>query len=53
MPHIAKNAGSKVVEINISETPFTGHVSDYIIKGRAGEVLEKLLNKVAELKSVD
>jgi len=53
MPHVAKNAGAKVVEINISETPFTGHVSDYIIKGPAGEVLEKLLNKVAEQKGVD
>jgi NAD-dependent deacetylase len=53
MPSIAKNAGAKVVEINISETPFTGHVSDYIIKGPAGEVLEKLLNKVAVLKGVD
>ncbi len=53
MPSIAKNAGAKVVEINISETPFTGQVSDYIIKGRAGEVLEKLLNKVAEQKGVN
>ncbi len=50
MPHIAKRAGAKVVELNISETPFTGYVSDYIIKGPAGEVLEKLLNKTAELK---
>jgi NAD-dependent deacetylase len=53
MPHIAKNAGAKVVEVNISETPFTSHVSDYILKGPAGEILEKLLNKIAELKGVD
>jgi len=53
MPHIAKNAGAKVVEINISETPFTGYVSDYIIKGPAGEILEGLLNQVAELKGID
>ncbi len=51
MPSLAKNAGAKVVEINISETPFTGYVSDYIIKGPAGDVLEKLLNKVAALKA--
>jgi NAD-dependent deacetylase len=53
MPHIAKNAGAKVVEINISETPFTGNVSDYIIKGPAGEILERLLNKVSDLRNVE
>ena len=53
MPHIAKNAGAKVVEINISETPFTGYVSDYIIKGRAGDVLEKVLNEIIERKCVN
>lgn len=53
MPHLAKNAGAKVIEINISETPFTGYVSNYIIKGPAGDVLEKVLNKVAELKAVN
>ena len=53
MPHIAKDAGAKVVEVNISETPFTGYVSDYIIKGPAGEILEKLLSEVIELKGLD
>ncbi len=51
MPEVAKGAGSKVVEINVSETAFTGRISDYILKGPAGEVLEKTLAKVKELRS--
>lgn len=50
MPHIAKRAGARVVELNISETPFTGYVSDYIIKGPAGEILDRLLHQVISLK---
>ena len=49
MPEIAKNAGAKVVEINPSDTPLTGMVSDYIIKGPSGEVLEMVVGKVKEL----
>lgn len=52
MPHAAKHSGAKVIEINISETPFTGYVSDYIIKGPAGEVLDLLLEKVIELRGI-
>lgn len=50
MPEIAKNAGAKIVEINPSATPLTGFISSYIVKGPAGEVLEKVLAKVKELK---
>jgi NAD-dependent deacetylase len=50
MPEIASNAGAEVVEINPSETPLTGTVSDYILKGPSGEVLERLLQRVKALR---
>lgn len=50
MPEIAKSSGAKIVEINPSRTPLTNFISDYIIQGPAGEVLEKVVAKVKELK---
>jgi len=50
MPEIASSAGAEVVEINPAETPLTGSVSDYILKGPAGEVLERLVQKVKALR---
>ena len=49
MPGIAKEAGAKVVEINPEETPLTDKTSDYIIIGKAGEVMNRI---VAELESL-
>jgi NAD-dependent deacetylase len=48
MPEIAKRAGACIVEINPETTPLTGFVSDYIILGKAGEVLPAI---VEELRS--
>jgi NAD-dependent deacetylase len=52
MPENAKSAGAKVVEINPSETALTRFVSDYIILGKTGEVLPRVVEKVRALKSV-
>ena len=49
MPEIASSAGADVVEINPSATPLTGSVSDYILKGPAGEVLGRVVARVKEL----
>jgi NAD-dependent deacetylase len=51
MPEIASSAGAEVVEINPAETPLTGSVSDYILKGPAGEVLERLVLRVKALRA--
>ena len=48
MPEIAHDAGARVVEINPSETPLTGRISSYIVKGSSGDVLERV---VQQLKS--
>jgi len=46
MPHIAKESGSKVIEINPEETPLTGIISDYLILGKAGEVMSSIITEL-------
>jgi len=46
LPDIAKSSGATIIEINIQETGFTGNTSDYFIKGKAGEVLPKIMDKL-------
>jgi NAD-dependent deacetylase len=43
MPVIAKQAGAVVIEINPEPTPLTGAISDFLIPGGAGEVLNRIL----------
>lgn len=50
MPELAKSSGAKIVEVNPSATPLTGFISSYSIKGPAGEVLEKVVAQVKELR---
>lgn len=47
LPIIAKNAGAKVVELNVAATPLTGLV-DVSIKGKAGEMLPLIWRQVME-----
>ncbi len=49
MPHIAKESGSKVIEINPEETPLTGNISDYLILGKAGEVMSSIITELERL----
>jgi NAD-dependent deacetylase len=44
MPVIAKEAGAVVIEINPEPTPLTGAISDFLILGKAGEVLNRILS---------
>ena len=43
MPVIAKNAGAKIVEINPERTALTNEISDYLIMGKAGEVMNRIV----------
>ncbi len=49
MPGVAKENGAKIIEINLDETPLTGHISDYLVKGKAGQVMNAIL---AEMESL-
>ena len=50
IPSMAKDHGAVVVEINLEETPLTGVISDYIIKGPAGEILPEVIAALHELR---
>ncbi len=51
LPRVAKRRGARVVEVNFEETPITReHISDYILKGKAGEILPKIVEVVKELR---
>jgi NAD-dependent deacetylase len=49
MPVVAKESGAKVVEINPEQTPLTDEISDYLIIGGAGDVMNRI---VAELEKI-
>lgn len=49
MPHIAKDNGAKVIEINMEKTHLSYTVSDYVIEGRASEIMNGI---VAEIKRI-
>ena len=49
MPVIAKETGAKIVEINPERTPLTDEISDYLIMGKAGIVMNRIM---AELEQV-
>jgi NAD-dependent deacetylase len=43
IPVIAKDNGAKIVEINPERTPLTDEISDYLIMGGAGEVMNRIV----------
>jgi len=45
MPNVAKESGAFLAIINLSETPFDG-VCDVLIRGKAGEVMQKIVEEV-------
>jgi NAD-dependent deacetylase len=53
IPMLAKESGARVVEINPEPTPLTGRVSDYLIQGGAGEVLDDILACIHAIRDAD
>lgn len=49
IPGIAKRADATIIEINPEATPLTGVVSDYIIEGKGGEVLPRVVEEVEKI----
>jgi NAD-dependent deacetylase len=50
MPVMAKEAGARVVEINLDETHLTSYISDWIITGRVEEVLPRIVKELKDLE---
>ena len=46
MPVFAKESGATVVEINPEKTPLTDEISDYLIMGKAGEVMNQIIEEM-------
>jgi NAD-dependent deacetylase len=51
MPILARESGARVVEINPEPTPLTRSISDYLIQGEAGEVLDAIVACIAARRS--
>lgn len=49
MPFYAKENGASVLEINLEKTYLSEDTSDWIIKGRAEEILPKIMSIIKEL----
>ncbi|MDI9642798.1 MAG: NAD-dependent deacylase [Archaeoglobaceae archaeon] len=51
LPRVAKRRGAKVIEVNFEETPLTHEmISDYLIEGKVGEILPKIVEEVKKLR---
>ena len=50
MPSIAKRAGAKIIEINTERTPLSRGTSDYILMGKAGEIMKRLTFELDHLR---
>jgi len=48
-PQVLNEYGAKVIEVNGEPTPLTGIISDYIIEGRIGEVVPRIVEEVEKL----
>jgi NAD-dependent deacetylase len=51
LPHVAKRAGARLIEVNPDPSELTA-LADVFLQGRAGDVLPRLAQAVAELKQV-
>jgi NAD-dependent deacetylase len=49
MPVIAKESGAKVIEINPERTLLTGDISDYLISGTAGDVMNRIIEDLEKM----
>jgi NAD-dependent deacetylase len=49
IPIIAKESGAKIIEINPERTPLTDEISDYLIKGSAGDVMNRILSQIEKM----
>ncbi|RJQ70217.1 MAG: NAD-dependent deacylase [Desulfobacteraceae bacterium] len=53
LPVLAKHNSAFIIEINPEPTPLTHRISDVTLLGPAGEMMDRLVNKVADLRHGD
>jgi NAD-dependent deacetylase len=49
MPIVAKENGASVIEVNPEPTSLSGSISDYILLGKAGEILPGIISELKKL----
>lgn len=52
LPRQAKQAGSKIIEVNLERTVLTGHITDIFLQGKASEQVSQLVSAVKELRDL-
>jgi len=50
MPVIARETGARIIEINPERTLLTGSISDYLIRGGAGKVMNALVSELENMR---
>jgi NAD-dependent deacetylase len=50
LPVIAKRSGATIIEINPDLTPLSNHISDIALLGSGGEMMERLVDAVEQLR---
>ncbi len=46
MPEIAKEKGAVIIEINPEETPLTNNITNYLLKGNAGKIMNEIIEEL-------
>lgn len=46
VPHIAKQNGAKIVEVNMSKSAFTNSITDLFLQGSAAAIMKELVNLI-------
>ena len=52
LPRQAKQAGSRIIEINLEKTVLTGHITDIFLQGKASEQVSHVVSAVKELRDL-
>ena len=47
IPYVAKERGAKIIEVNIEPSAYTSTITDVFLRGKASELLQKLLLAVS------
>ena len=48
VPHTAKRRGAVIIEVNPEHSAFTGHITDIFLRGKAGEIIPRLVAEIAK-----